>query len=78
MAASKPSADANANIPDYEYTDVNTRPFHIGAFRSEWLSRLTPGDISLRQDDDDAFDANFASEMRVAAETMAELKSICR
>uniref|UniRef100_UPI0037E81E89 snRNA-activating protein complex subunit 3 n=1 Tax=Semicossyphus pulcher TaxID=241346 RepID=UPI0037E81E89 len=77
MAASKLSTDHNTNIPDYEYTDVNTKPFHIGSFRNEWLNRLKPSDFSFRQEDDDTFDANFARDMQVDAETMSELKSIC-
>ncbi|CAJ1052408.1 snRNA-activating protein complex subunit 3 isoform X1 [Xyrichtys novacula] len=77
MAASKPSADASSNIPDYEYAEVNTKPFHIGSFRNEWLKRLKPGDFSFQLEDEETFDANFARELRVDAETMAEIKSIC-
>ncbi|XP_074553269.1 snRNA-activating protein complex subunit 3 [Halichoeres trimaculatus] len=77
MAASKTSKEAPSNIPDYEYTDVNTKPFHIGSFRSEWLKRLKPSDFSFQRQDEETFDANFAREMGVDAETMAEVKSIC-
>lgn len=78
MAASKLSTQPNTNIPDYEYTDVNSKPFHIGSFRNEWLSRLNPSDFSYQQEDEDTFDANFAEEMGVGAEIMSELKTICR
>ncbi|XP_040892478.1 snRNA-activating protein complex subunit 3 [Toxotes jaculatrix] len=77
MAASKLSTETSTNIPDYEYTDVNTKPFHIGSFRNEWLKRLKPNDCSYQQEDEDTFDANFAKEMGIGAETMADLKSIC-
>ncbi|XP_029950230.1 snRNA-activating protein complex subunit 3 [Salarias fasciatus] len=78
MAASKRLCASNANIPDYEYSDVNTKPFHIGSFREEWLKRLKLKDYSFQQEGDgDAFDANFAREMGVGAEIMAELKSVC-
>lgn len=78
MAASKCSTDPNTNIPDYEYTDVNTHIFHIGSFRNEWLNRLKPSNYSYQQEDEDTFDANFAKEMGISAETMTDLKSICR
>ncbi|XP_070779614.1 snRNA-activating protein complex subunit 3 [Enoplosus armatus] len=77
MAASKLSTDPNTNIPDYEYTDVNTKPFHIGSFRHEWLNRLSPSHYSYQPEDEDTFDANFAKQMGVGAATMAELKTIC-
>ncbi|XP_008285616.1 snRNA-activating protein complex subunit 3 [Stegastes partitus] len=73
MAAAEP----NANIPDYEHTEVNTKPFHIDSFRQEWLNRLKPSSYSFQQQDEDTFHANFAEEMGVRAETMAELKSVC-
>ncbi|XP_029012902.1 snRNA-activating protein complex subunit 3 [Betta splendens] len=76
MAASSSSTEPS-NIPDYEYVDVNTKAFHVGSFRNEWLNRLKPSDFSFQQQDEDAFDANFAQEMGVSAETMAELKSLC-
>ncbi|KAI3352383.1 hypothetical protein L3Q82_005349 [Scortum barcoo] len=78
MAACKPSTDPNINIPDYEYVDVNTKAFHIGSFRSEWLSRLRPSSFSFRPQDEDEFAAQFAEEMRVGPEIMADLKTICR
>ncbi|XP_026214699.1 snRNA-activating protein complex subunit 3 [Anabas testudineus] len=77
MAASGQSTDPNTNIPDYEYIDVNTKPFHIASFRNEWLSRLKPSDISYQQEDEDAFDANFAKEMGLGPEIMSQLKSVC-
>lgn len=78
MAASKPAKETFSNIPDYECTDVNTKPFHIGSFRNEWLKRLKPSDFSFQREDEETFDANFARETGVDAETMAEVKSICR
>ncbi|XP_044203034.1 snRNA-activating protein complex subunit 3 [Thunnus albacares] len=77
MMASKQTTDANTNIPDYEYTDVNTQPFHIGSFRNEWLDRLRPSDFSYQPEDEETFHANFAKEMGVSAETMTELKAVC-
>lgn len=76
MAASKQSSDKN--IPDYEFIDANTKPFHIGSFRNEWLNRLKPSDYSYQEEDEDSFDARFAEDMGIDAETMADLKSICR
>lgn len=78
MAASGLGTNPNANIPDYECVDVNTKPFHIGSFRTEWLNRLKPSDYSYQREDEDMFDANFAKEMGCSAETMKDLKSICR
>lgn len=72
------STSNNSNIPDYEYADVNTTAFHIASFRDEWLSRLKAADLSYQLEDEDDFDANFAREMAVSAEIMAELKSVCR
>ncbi|KAM9769912.1 snRNA-activating protein complex subunit 3 [Menidia menidia] len=77
MAASQQPTDSTASIPDYEYPDVNTKPFHIDSFREQWLRRLSPKDYSFEEEDKDTFDANFAAEMGVDAETMAQLKSVC-
>lgn len=78
MAASGRLSDPSTNIPDYEYQDVNTKPFHIGSFRTEWLNRLKPSDYSFQVEDEDAFDAKFVQEFGVNAETMMELKSVCK
>lgn len=78
MAASRHLTDPSTNVPDYEYQDVNTKPFHVGSFRAEWLKRLKPGDYSYQAEDEDTFDAKFAQELGVDAETMVELKSICK
>lgn len=78
MAASKPSTDANKNIPEYEYADVNTTAFHIGSFRNEWLNRLKPSNYSYHWEDESTFDANFSKETGISGETLTELKSICR
>lgn len=78
MAASGCLSDPSTNIPDYEYQDVNTKPFHIGSFRTEWLNRLKPSDYSFQVEDEDAFDAKFVQELGVNAETMMELKSVCK
>lgn len=78
MAASRHLTDPSTNVPDYEYQDVNTKPFHIGSFRAEWLKRLKPSDYSYQVEDEDTFDAKFAQELGVDAETMVELKSICK
>ncbi|XP_068445295.1 snRNA-activating protein complex subunit 3 isoform X2 [Clinocottus analis] len=78
MAAPESSTDPNKNIPEFEYIGVNTNAFHIGSFRSEWLNRLKPSDYSYQREDEDTFDANFAKETGISAETLADLKSICR
>ncbi|CAL8330079.1 unnamed protein product [Merluccius merluccius] len=65
------------NIPDYEYIDVNTKPFHIGAFRDLWLERLKPSDYSYKEEDEEAFEAEFANEFGLNAETVNDIKSIC-
>ncbi|XP_059207316.1 snRNA-activating protein complex subunit 3 [Centropristis striata] len=71
------ATEPNSNIPDHEYTDINTKVFHIGSFRKEWLKTLKPSYYSYQQDDESTFNANFAKEMGVSAETMADIKSIC-
>ena len=78
MAASGLPRDPTTSIPDYEYTDVNTKPFHVGSFKNEWLSRLKSSDYAYELEDEDAFDANFAKEMGISTETMKELKTVCR
>lgn len=78
MAASRPISAPTTNIPDYEYADVNTKPFHIGSFRNEWLLRLKPSDYSYQVEDEDTFDATFAEEMGISEETVKDLRSICR
>ncbi|KAK2817152.1 hypothetical protein Q5P01_025343 [Channa striata] len=77
MAASEQSTLSDTNIPDYEYVDVNTTTFHIGSFRDEWLKRLEPSHYSYRQEDDDTFHANFAKQMGIGEDMMADLRSIC-
>lgn len=78
MAASEPANVADTNIPEYEYTDVNTKPFHIGSFRNEWLNRLKPSNYSYQQQDEETFQADFAEEMGVDVDTMRDLKNVCR
>ncbi|XP_026159635.1 snRNA-activating protein complex subunit 3 [Mastacembelus armatus] len=75
--AANTSKDVNTNIPDYEYTDVNTKLFHIGSFRSEWLKRLKPSSYSFQAEDEEAFEANFAKELGVDPEIMTKVKSVC-
>lgn len=57
--------------------DINTKPFHIGSFRSEWLKRLPPSSYSYENTGDEAFEASFVKEMGIDADTMSELKSFC-
>ncbi|XP_047220911.1 snRNA-activating protein complex subunit 3 isoform X2 [Girardinichthys multiradiatus] len=78
MAASKQPTEPNSSIPEYEFVNVNTKPFHIGSFRDEWLKRLQPRDVSFQPVDQDTFEASFAAEMGLGEETMAELRSVCR
>lgn len=72
------SVDSGTNIPEYEYPDVNTNIFHIGSFRNEWLKRLDRSNYAYEKKSEDTFDANFAKEMGMSADTLADLKSICR
>ncbi|XP_037545966.1 snRNA-activating protein complex subunit 3 [Nematolebias whitei] len=65
------------SVPDYECVDVNSKPFHLGSFRAEWLRRLRAEDVSFQQDDDVSFEAKFAAEMGLGAATMAELTAVC-
>uniref|UniRef100_A0A3Q2SY33 snRNA-activating protein complex subunit 3 n=1 Tax=Fundulus heteroclitus TaxID=8078 RepID=A0A3Q2SY33_FUNHE len=76
-APERPEAASSSSIPDYECVNVNSKAFHIGSFRDEWLKRLQPEDFSFQQLDQDAFDAKFAAEMGVREETMAELRAVC-
>lgn len=76
MAAS--SLKSDGNIPEYERTDINTKPFHVGSFRNEWLSRLKPDHYSFEEEDEATFEANFMKDLGVNAETMSELRSTCR
>lgn len=78
MASSGSLSSMNSNIPDYEYKDVNTKPFLIGSFRNLWLDRLRPSNYAYQAEDEDKFDTDFAKEMGLATETMDELKAICR
>uniref|UniRef100_A0A8C6TKS5 snRNA-activating protein complex subunit 3 n=1 Tax=Neogobius melanostomus TaxID=47308 RepID=A0A8C6TKS5_9GOBI len=73
MAAS----DSNTNIPEYECIDVNTKPFHIEAFRTEWLRRLHPSQYSYEQPEEDGFEVTFVKEMAIDEDTMSELKAVC-
>ncbi|XP_077380000.1 snRNA-activating protein complex subunit 3 isoform X2 [Festucalex cinctus] len=77
MAASAATSDSHPNIPEYEYRNANTKPFHIDSFRKEWLSRLKPSDYSYCAEDEDTFHANFAHEMGVSVDMMRELKEVC-
>ncbi|KAM4750864.1 snRNA-activating protein complex subunit 3 [Anableps anableps] len=77
MAASEQPTEPSSSIPDYEFIDVNSKPFHIGSLRDEWLKRLKPEDFSFQSADQDTFEARFAAEMGVGEETMAELRSVC-
>ncbi|XP_030005153.1 snRNA-activating protein complex subunit 3 [Sphaeramia orbicularis] len=77
MAASDLSAASKTNIPEYEIADVNSKPFHIGSFRNEWLNRLDPNSYSYANVDEEAFEDNFVKEMGISADTMTELKSTC-
>ncbi|CAL1601141.1 unnamed protein product [Knipowitschia caucasica] len=71
------ACEAKTNIPEYEVLDINTKPFHIDTFRTEWLKRLQPDQYSYEPPDEEAFDANFVTEMGIDEDTMADLKTIC-
>ncbi|KAM4595026.1 snRNA-activating protein complex subunit 3 [Fundulus diaphanus] len=77
MAAPERPEAASSSIPDYECVNVNSKAFHIGSFRDEWLKRLQPEDFSFQQLDQDTFEAKFAAEMGIGEETMAELRAVC-
>ncbi|KAK7930514.1 hypothetical protein WMY93_006909 [Mugilogobius chulae] len=72
------ACDSKTNIPEYERTNINSKPFHVDSFRTQWLKRLHPSHYSYEQPDQDEFDANFAKEMGIDEDTMSDLKSICR
>uniref|UniRef100_G3PZG5 snRNA-activating protein complex subunit 3 n=1 Tax=Gasterosteus aculeatus aculeatus TaxID=481459 RepID=G3PZG5_GASAC len=48
-----------------------------GSFRNEWLKRLDRSNYAYEKKSEDTFDANFAKEMGMSADTLADLKSIC-
>ncbi|KAJ3614818.1 hypothetical protein NHX12_018388 [Muraenolepis orangiensis] len=75
ICGSQPARD---NIPDYEYIDVNTLPFNIGAFRDAWLERLKPENYSYEEQQEDAFEAEFTQAFGISAETLSGLRSLCR
>lgn len=77
MAAGSGS-NANENIPVFEYKDINTKPFHVGSFRTAWLEKLKPIYYSYEEKYEETEDADFAKEMGIAPETLDELKAICR
>uniref|UniRef100_A0AAZ3SKF8 snRNA-activating protein complex subunit 3 n=1 Tax=Oncorhynchus tshawytscha TaxID=74940 RepID=A0AAZ3SKF8_ONCTS len=77
MAAGS-SSNVNENIPVFEYKDINTKPFHVGSFRTAWLEKLKPIDYSYEDKYEENEDADFAKEMGIAPETLDELKAICR
>ncbi|XP_070999562.1 snRNA-activating protein complex subunit 3 [Oncorhynchus clarkii lewisi] len=76
MAAGS-SSNVNENIPVFEYKDINTKPFHVGSFRTVWLEKLKPIDYSYEDKYEENEDADFAKEMGIAPETLDELKAIC-
>ncbi|KAL6486836.1 hypothetical protein MHYP_G00034620 [Metynnis hypsauchen] len=65
------------NVPVYENVDVNTKPFHIGAFRNLWLEVLRPDQYSFSRAEPAAEDVELMGEMGVSAETLEEVKTIC-
>ncbi|KAG7260988.1 hypothetical protein CRUP_016935 [Coryphaenoides rupestris] len=77
-AAAASQADDWDNVPDYEYVDVNTKAFHVGAFRDLWLERLKPSDYSHKEEADEEFELSLAGELSLSAETVSDLKAICR
>ncbi|KAI1887471.1 hypothetical protein AGOR_G00190640 [Albula goreensis] len=78
MAASSSRVDdTNNNIPTYEYIDINTKTFHVGAFESLWKEQLKPNYYSLQDTPQATEDEEFAKEMGIPSETIEELKVIC-
>ncbi|KAI4903750.1 hypothetical protein NFI96_023329 [Prochilodus magdalenae] len=65
------------NVPVYENTDVNTKPFHVGAFRKLWLDVLRPELYSFTETDPAVEDVGLMEEMGIPPETLEDLKTIC-
>lgn len=66
------------NVPVYEFIDVNSKEFHIGAFRDLWLDVLNPEVYSYGEPAPEIEDVEFIEEMGIEPKTLEELKSICR
>uniref|UniRef100_A0A9J8C7U2 snRNA-activating protein complex subunit 3 n=2 Tax=Cyprinus carpio TaxID=7962 RepID=A0A9J8C7U2_CYPCA len=65
------------NVPVYEFIDVNSKEFHIGAFRDLWLDVLNPEVYSYGEPAPEIEDVEFIEEMGIEPKTLEELKSIC-
>lgn len=66
------------NVPVYEFVDVNSKEFHIGAFRDLWLDVLSPEVYSYADTAPEIEDVEFIEEMGIEPKTLEELKTICR
>ncbi|XP_026870667.1 snRNA-activating protein complex subunit 3 [Electrophorus electricus] len=77
MAEGGGVSTVSENVPSYEHIDVNSTPFHIGTFRNLWLGMLHPETYSYSQTSPETEDLRFISDMGIAPETLAELKSVC-
>ncbi|XP_035273362.1 snRNA-activating protein complex subunit 3 [Anguilla anguilla] len=70
------SANANDDIPTYEYIDINTKPFHVATFENLWKQTLNPKYYSIR-DVHQETDEEFAEDIGIPPGTVEELKVIC-
>ncbi|XP_065118380.1 snRNA-activating protein complex subunit 3 [Paramisgurnus dabryanus] len=67
----------NENIPVYEYTDVSSKEFHIGAFRDLYLNALNPDVYSYSDHGPEVRDVQLIEDLGIDTETLEELKNIC-
>ncbi|XP_042548875.1 snRNA-activating protein complex subunit 3 isoform X2 [Dipodomys spectabilis] len=78
------SSAGGCNFPEYEFPELNTRAFHVGAFGELWRGRLRGGgDLSLREPptpgvaDSDLEDVAVARDLGCSLDAAAELRAVC-
>ncbi|XP_012876212.1 PREDICTED: snRNA-activating protein complex subunit 3 [Dipodomys ordii] len=78
------SSAGGCNFPEYEFPELNTRAFHVGAFGELWRGRLRgAGDLSLREPptlgvaDSDLEDVAVARDLGCSLDAAAELRAVC-
>ena len=72
------AVEAGGPVPDYEVAELYTRGFCVGAFGHCWWQQLGQPDLSLTAEEAAEADAAVAAELGCAAETVAELRAVCR
>lgn len=83
-------SSGGCSFPEYEFPELNTRPFHVGAFGELWRGRLrAQGDLSLKEPPASALlecggvtdcgreDAAVAQDLGCSLEAAAELRAVC-